>query len=387
MNAAHGGPLRAPLGGVTVAHVTTVHDSRDTRIRYKECPSLVEAGAEVHLVAPNAALCQNEQIDGAGIRLRSIGHHSRSRRLLLGTFQAVRAVFKLRPDVVHFHDPELLLVSPLFRLAKAVVIYDIHEDTPRQIQGREWIPSFLRNVLAAIIAKAEPLLARMCHGYVMVEDWTHRFPHRPAVVVRNVPIKREFENQPAISERPSIPTIVYLGSITEERGALDLVQAINHMNSDCELVLAGPVSPSLAVKLEDADLHDRLRLTGFLDRDAAIALLTTATVGVLLLRPNPAYDVALATKLHEYALAGLPMVLSNTTAHRKYASAFRCAVVVDGQNACETGVALDSLLGDPELRATLRNGSQLAAESVETWETEAAKLVELYEDLLETNVV
>jgi hypothetical protein len=90
-----------------IAILTSVHRPFDTRIFQKEARSLAAAGPEVVLVAPHdrrrretvsgSFLCPGSRPPGA---------------MLLSPLRLLQ-VSRLRPDVCHFHDPELIpLASP-----------------------------------------------------------------------------------------------------------------------------------------------------------------------------------------------------------------------------------------------------------------------------------
>ena len=88
----------------------------------------------------------------------------------------VRQVRRFRPDVVHFHDPELLLLAPLLRWLAPTVIYDVHESLPDLVLDRAWIPGPLRRAVSSVCAVLEPLLARFCTALVLVDGrWGTRF--------------------------------------------------------------------------------------------------------------------------------------------------------------------------------------------------------------------
>ena len=88
-------------------HVTSVHNPFDNRIFMKECASLRDSGWEVVLVAQHE---QDETVDG--IRIRALPQvQSRMQRMRELPPLARRIALEEQPDILHFHDPELLPVA------------------------------------------------------------------------------------------------------------------------------------------------------------------------------------------------------------------------------------------------------------------------------------
>ena len=76
--------------------------------------------------------------------------------------QVLEHALKLNADIYHIHDPELLkIVKPLKRKGKKVV-YDVHEDLPRQILSKHWIPGILRKLISITTEVYENRISKKC---------------------------------------------------------------------------------------------------------------------------------------------------------------------------------------------------------------------------------
>jgi hypothetical protein len=54
-------------------------------------------------------------------------------------WQVYRKALKTDADIYHLHDPELMPLGLLLKLQRKKVIYDVHENLPKQISIKHWI--------------------------------------------------------------------------------------------------------------------------------------------------------------------------------------------------------------------------------------------------------
>jgi hypothetical protein len=171
---------------VRVAHLTSVHPSSDVRIFVKECQSLAAAGYEVFLVATGKERRPGkEQMLAGGVHLITVAKpRNRMERATRTAWSILMVSRRLRADVYHFHDPELIPIGILLKLLGNHVIYDVHEDVPRQILDKDWIHPLVRMPFAWLASVAESLAGRILDATVPVTDTiAARFPPASTVIV------------------------------------------------------------------------------------------------------------------------------------------------------------------------------------------------------------
>ncbi|HST18010.1 MAG TPA: glycosyltransferase, partial [Gaiellaceae bacterium] len=278
-------------------------------------------------------------------------------------------------DVFHLHDPELLPVALRLKAGGARVVYDAHEDTPVEVATLGDGGLVTRGLSLGWTA-GMALLGRVVDGVVAATPRVaERFPAAKTVVVRNFPLAEEVEAfaGPPHAERP--PEVVYLGGVTADRGARELVEAAE-LVPEVTIVLAGRVQPpALAQELR----HERVELPGWLDRARVAEALRRARAGLLVLHPRRAYVDALPVKLFEYMAAGIPFVASDFPLWRELADG--CGLFVHPRDPHAIAAAIQRLFDDPDEAERLgARGRELVRETY-NWEHEAEQLLALYDRL------
>lgn len=365
-----------------ITHFTTVHSPLDVRIFYKECSSLSEAGYDVSLVAPKAAEGQM-----AGVLFISIeAESSRLRRMLFGPFRAMYAVLRSKPDICHFHDPELLLAGVALKLLGKKVIYDAHEDVIGQMNQREYIPPLFRRVigLGFLLAKN---LGTACFDAVVAAtpEIALKFPPAKTVVVQNFPLVSEMLASGTVPLNFRPPHIAYIGGASRLRGFLDIVKAMGLIegHSEARLQFAGTISPESLVQ-EAAALPGWERVTchGWLSRTDTIRVLNNCRLGLVLYHTGPNHVRAQPNKLFEYMAAGIPVIASDFPLWREIIEESGCGLLVDPTDAQAIANAIGRLLDDPDLAMAMGQRGKKAVTNRYNWDAEATKLLKVYQELI-----
>lgn len=377
----------------TVCILTTVHPPFDTRIFHKQAKTLARAGYDVTLIA---------QHDGdrvvEGIRVIGLPKpRNRLTRIFGLTWRAFRLALRQHADVYHFHDPELLPAGALLKLfTKAKVIYDVHENVPKQILNKAWLPSWSRRLVALAYMLIERGLLPFIDEIIIAEDsYIENYRNRKNVVaIRNYPLL------PRAVKRPDTDSseggsrgfkVIYVGGVTKLRGALELIEALRLVKEDghhnVTLSLVGPLE---SLKFEK-ELHTLIRqyglegnvcILGPVPHTEALGILAQSHIGAAVLHPDPNYVESLPTKLFEYMAAGLPVVASNFPLWCEIVEGNRCGICVDPLNPKEIAGAIEYLITHPEEARQMGENGRRAVEEKYNWEKEGKKLLKLYEELL-----
>lgn len=360
---------------------SSVHPYDDSRVLHKEAASLAKAGYEVELHAV-ADFTHNEV---QGVQIYGVERRSRFKRLYNG-YELYKRALKSDADIFHFHDPELLPWGVLIgRKTGKPVIYDVHEDLPKQIYTKPWIPSKLRGVVSKVVKVVEKGLAKKLSAVVTVAE--------PIVGhFREKGIKRVslIKNYPLLvpqveKQTDDVNRILYVGGISYLRGYREMVQMMDFIPESCnaELHVIGPMQ---FIKEEDRDVEQlkkkRIYLHGRIPFDDVQKWYAKGKVGLVCLHPIENYLHSLPIKLFEYMSQGVPQVVTDIPLWKSIMETSQSGFTVDAYNPEEIAKRVTQILQDEPLYQKLSTNSRKAYEAHFNWQTEEKKLLSLYEELL-----
>ena len=368
----------------TILHLTTVHPRSDTRILIKEAQAL--ATHLPHKVLLMVADGKGDVNEGHGrVSIHDLGRldGGRLHRASIGPWRAFSAIRRLRPALVHFHDPELIPLGVFLKVIGYKVVYDVHEDVPRQILSKHYLPRTFRNSIAWVMSAAEWFGAKAFDAMVpATPKIADRFPASKTVTVHNFPIATELVCPSPIpyDERP--PCFVYTGVIATIRGIVETVRACSNIPG-ARLDLAGTFSPHGFVNtLRALPGWASVNYHGEVSRQQIAHLLGGARAGLVLHHPVPNEIDAQPIKMFEYMSAGLPIIASDFPLLRRIIEGAGCGLMADPLSPKAIEEAMRWILAHPtEAEAMGRRGRQ-AVEQTYNWDAEAAKLIGLYNKLL-----
>ncbi|MDG4867878.1 glycosyltransferase family 4 protein [Guyparkeria sp. 1SP6A2] len=369
-----------------IIHFSTVHRCDDTRIAIKECAAL--SGSLKNDVA---FFCTKEGGDhlsaGATSSVIAVGPRELDRfvRMTRGAWRMHRAVRMRKPSIVHFHDPELIWVGLLLKLSGIKVVYDVHEDVPRQILGKHWLHPWVRRPVAALVEGLEWLAAKVFDGIVTATPTiSRRFPAHKTVTVQNFPVLAELvlPEPKRFVKRP--PHVAYVGGITAARGVREMVEALSRVqNPEARLQLGGTFTPTtLEDEVRVLGGWNRVVPHGWMGRDDVAQVLGGVRAGLVVLHPTSNYPDALPVKMFEYMAAGLPVIASDFPLWRFIIEGAGCGLLVDPMNPRAIAEAIDWVIDHPEEAEAMGQRGRKAVEEKYNWENEAETLVNFYKQLL-----
>lgn len=366
-----------------ICHFTSVHPRYDTRIFIKECNSLVNNGFDVTLIVADNL---NNEIKN-GINIINVGsdNEGRIKRMTHTAFKIYRELRKNNYDIFHFHDPELLPIALLLKFKGKRVIYDIHEDTPRDILSKNWIKKWQRNLVSKCIEKVENFTAkRFTHLITATPFIEKRFKKLTKNVtnINNYPLINELSSDIKWDNKKK--QICFIGGINVERGIYEIIDALESI--DIELILAGEFETDIIEKKsKEKEGWKKVNYLGHINRDRAKSVLAESIAGLVTYHPEPNHINAQPNKIFEYMSAGIPVIVSNFSLWRQIIETNKCGICVDPLNSIEISEAIQFLKINPDQALKMGLNGKRAVEEIYNWEKEEKKLISIYNSVLAKN--
>jgi glycosyltransferase involved in cell wall biosynthesis len=362
-----------------VCHLSSAHFVSDSRIFYKEVKTLANDGYSVTLIAMQDKV---EIIDGVKIVPLPVGRN-RFQRMIWGQLSLLRLALKERADIYHFHDPDIIPIGLVLKLFGKKVIYDVHEDFPKQILSKEWIGGkLLRKTISKLFTLLEKFSARMYDGIVAATpDISRNFPVNKTVTVMNFPVLETIDKAQPIVQVSDKPVVLYAGALSRVRGTKEIIQAMEYIGDKAELHLLGEwQGDTYQQECMATKGYEYTKYIGYLPLSEVYAHMKAAYIGVSILYPIKNYLTSLPVKAYEYMFCGLAMVMSDFPLWKEMFG--RCALFANPYAPKDIADRIKYLLDNPEETKKLGAiGKELVIREY-NWRTEGEKITCFYTKIL-----
>jgi len=340
-----------------VCILTSVHIPFDGRVFHKEAKSLAKAGYEV---------------------------------VLMILWRLFRLAIREKADVYHFHDPELMTVGLLLKLYRKKVIWDVHEHYPNSIMDKFWISKGLRRCASKSFDLFERAVVRFFDYVIYTTPFVGARYEK--LKVRSGPI----ENYPIIELSETFAKepqekIIYLGGMSRTRGLVEVVEAFSlvvRRYPSWELDLVGSCRPAsfedeLRALAKERGIEANVKFISWVPYEEKERLSAQAAMGIITYLPYANNTSCLPNKLFDYMLVSLPVIASDFPLYREVVEPYRCGLIVAPEEPKQIAEAMIHLIEHPQEARQMGESGRRAVRERYNWEQESAKLLGIYETVLE----
>lgn len=371
---------------VRVGILTSVHPPFDIRIFHRQARTLAANGYDVTLIARHT---RREVRDGVTVSPLPF-FSARLLRPVLWPLLLWKAL-RLKADIYHFHDPELLPLGYLLQVVtRKPVIYDSHEHLADSILTKLWIPAPLRRLVSALVERLEKSIARRLAAVVAVTPEIaelFRKEKANAAVIGNVPVLGYWPQDELPATRQ--PVVIYVGLLNKCRGIetlLDAASLLKQAVPAARVHLLGSiewagVEERYVTHLQERLLEGSIELLGTVPHEELPKYVTRAAVGWIPWLESPNNVRGMPNKLFEYMAASLPLVVPDFGLISRIVRETGCGLVAKTGDPRDHAEKLAYMLTHPDEATEMARRGFRIVHDVYNWDVEKQKLLALYREL------
>jgi glycosyltransferase involved in cell wall biosynthesis len=329
---------------------------------------------------------KGNQEEAVAIEDVGISRFGRLGRFLFTTWKLFFRALRSDVKIIHFHDPELIPQAYLLALFGRQVIFDMHENVPKQIANKPWLSSFSKKVLSTIYIGLERLTLSRFH--VVYAESSYRKDYswlKNTSIILNLPDVSLISSLANRNKYDNF-TVGYIGGCSAERGVLRVASAMMLLRDNGVMLNYLCIGPQ-SQEVEKDDVFVAGVEKGWIDAPGRVnatvgwPLVKRCSVGMAVLEPLPNYIESWPTKMFEYLAMGLPVIVSDFPMYKAFIEEYECGLCVDPHNLVEISVAIKYLFENPKHAMEMGKKGREAVFKKYNWQQEEKKLIELYQNL------
>ena len=293
-----------------IYHITIAHNRNDSRIYQRMVKSLSKLNLKIKMIVLDNK--GDEIIDNVYIIDLGKNNIIYSNHII----KQIRLFFKLvnTKAILHFHEPILLPLAIILRITGNIVIFDMHENLHLQIITKKWIiPKIIKIFISIIYRKIENIFLNLVNGVtvpqpIMVDMYKNQ--NKNIISISNFYIADKNENLNNLLENKDYKKLIYSGTVSKERGFVNMLNLMSNLPKEYTLHIAGNVSKDLKKQIPSS-LKKNIILHGYLDMQDLKKLYKICGIGLIMFNNIGQYYMSNSLKLFEYMHYGMFIIMPN----------------------------------------------------------------------------
>ncbi len=368
---------------IKICHLSSVHFALDTRIFYRMCNTLSKH-YKVTLIAvhPQKEIKHNIQI----IPFRR--YHNRVFRVVFGWLIMFSKALKINAKIYHLHDPELIPCGLLLKLLGKKIIWDVHENIAEDIFDKPWLKN--QKLAFSIFHFFEKKACK--YFYLLLAEKSYEKHYKDLTSNYSIILNYcdlTFFKKLEQKKYDQGKNLFYIGIILENRGILQIIEAIHILNKQGEKFhfhCVGELYNDLYFKILNLpyyfEIKDQLHFYGRKSLEDGYALAKNMNIGLCIIWPMSNSKESYPTKLFEYMAIGLPIITSDFPLYKSVVEENKTGFCVNPFSATEIANAILNIHRDAEKSKQMAEKCKTIVENKYNWNSEISTLLNVYSQLL-----
>ncbi|MGJ0302843.1 glycosyltransferase family 4 protein [Aliarcobacter cryaerophilus] len=373
-------------------HISLTEMRNESRV-LKETNSILNhnIASKVYIASLHADDLEEEKLYNDNIILNRFKLSSRkfSKNLFVQVLKYFEFIYRVtifyrKKDItmVNIHTIALLPLGIFLKyLFKAKLVYDTHE-LETETNGSMGLRKKLAKFMEKTLIKNCDLIFVVSEN---IADWyANEYDIQRPVVVKNAPRLLDSKKNNHFRENLSIKDnsiiVLYQGGLSKGRGVDLLLECFKQRNDDKVVIVFmgyGEIEEDIKIASKE---RNNIFFHPAVDPDIVLEYTSSADIGISFIENTClSYYYCLPNKLFEYAMAGLPVIVSNMKEMRELVEKYDMGIIVEDDKVNSMNKAIDKIV-QSDIKQMKQNARRCAEEN--SWEVQEIKMIDEYKRVL-----